>query len=310
MPNLISLEEVKTKLPLFAKIIDSSYKGMRYKADFIDIEFNEPFTAHVRSVIELQMGCSSRTKQRRGKPTGKRITVEKFQAALPPYLKLIPETWKALRHKAKFYDTEYKVEFEMYAGNVYRTGKGYCKERQAVEFRKAVMIPVEEIQQRLNSTYGNNFVIIEPSSYCGTNEMANFIIIGRGTVRCTVDNAIRGELTKNRGKRLLWRTNILVRDNYTCQVTGIKENLHAHHIFSKATHPELQFNENNGITLTSKIHREFHTIYGKTGTTLEQLQEFLNIKRRNLKTVVSQDTANKAFGTETFIVGNLEAFFI
>lgn len=51
-----------------------------------------------------------------------------------------------------------------------------------------------------------------------------------------------------------WRNAVLLRDNYTCQITGQKINLNVHHIFPRRDYPELSFNVENGIT----INREFH----------------------------------------------------
>ena len=280
MPKAITLDVIKTKLPSFVQIIDSSYRGIRYKAEFIDTEFNEPFTSKVSEVIKLQHGCKSRAKQRKSYKTGKRITEEEFVSKLPSYLRLIPNTWKGLRNKARFYDIEYQVEFEMIAGNTIGRCKGYCKERALVEFRKTIIVPVQEIQTRLNTIYGIDFVEILVDSYVGTNKPAIFDIKNSGTVKCRVDSALKGELSSNRGKRLLWRTNVLKRDNYKCQITGRTDDLHAHHIFSKSSCPERQFDESNGIILTGDIHREFHSIYGKIENTLDQLKEFIHNKSK------------------------------
>ena len=75
----------------------------------------------------------------------------------------------------------------------------------------------------------------------------------------------------------LWREAVFSRDNWTCQKCiqrgGI---LHAHHIFNFATHLDLRFAIDNGITLCKKCHKEFHKIYGNKNNTWEQLSEFLN----------------------------------
>lgn len=57
-----------------------------------------------------------------------------------------------------------------------------------------------------------------------------------------------------------WRKDVFVRDNYTCMECGNrskKDNpviLEAHHIKPFATHPELRFDINNGITLCRACH--------------------------------------------------------
>ena len=75
----------------------------------------------------------------------------------------------------------------------------------------------------------------------------------------------------------LWRDAVFTRDNYTDQKTGIRGGkLHPHHILNFSNHPELRFDVNNGITLSEKAHREFHSSYGKKNNTQKQLLEFLS----------------------------------
>lgn len=75
----------------------------------------------------------------------------------------------------------------------------------------------------------------------------------------------------------LWRKAVFLRDNFTCQKTGTKGGkLEAHHINNFSDFPELRTSIENGITLSKKVHREFHKIYGSSNNTKEQLIEFLN----------------------------------
>jgi 5-methylcytosine-specific restriction endonuclease McrA len=59
-----------------------------------------------------------------------------------------------------------------------------------------------------------------------------------------------------------WATQIKNRDEEACVYCGSKRNLNAHHILSKAKHPELALLINNGITLCWNCHVEEHKING------------------------------------------------
>lgn len=75
-----------------------------------------------------------------------------------------------------------------------------------------------------------------------------------------------------------WRKEVFERDNWNCQITGIKKNrknrLNAHHLFSWVDNLNLRFDVNNGISLIEEIHDLFHTLYGKGLNTKEQFLEF------------------------------------
>ena len=55
-----------------------------------------------------------------------------------------------------------------------------------------------------------------------------------------------------------WRTEVYIRDNFTCQICGSRGDIQAHHIKQWANHPELRYDINNGVTLCKKCHKELH----------------------------------------------------
>lgn len=62
---------------------------------------------------------------------------------------------------------------------------------------------------------------------------------------------------RSSGKYADWRKAILRRDNYTCQLCGIRGGkLVADHIFAWSTHPELRFELSNGRTLCVPCHKQ------------------------------------------------------
>ena len=84
-----------------------------------------------------------------------------------------------------------------------------------------------------------------------------------------------------------WVSNVLERDNRTCQCCGSKLNPQAHHLKSYAKHKELRTDVNNGITLCECCHSPmvlngFHQKYGTYNNTPEQLLEYIKIKRKEL----------------------------
>jgi 5-methylcytosine-specific restriction endonuclease McrA len=56
-----------------------------------------------------------------------------------------------------------------------------------------------------------------------------------------------------------WRKAVFDRDDYTCQECGVRGGqLHAHHVKPWATHPDLRYDVDNGLTLHAACHREVH----------------------------------------------------
>lgn len=79
-----------------------------------------------------------------------------------------------------------------------------------------------------------------------------------------------------------WRKAVFERDLYTCQCCGDKNGnghrieLNAHHIKNWKDNEILRYEVDNGVTLCERCHLDFHSKYGKTNNTSEQLIEFLN----------------------------------
>lgn len=68
---------------------------------------------------------------------------------------------------------------------------------------------------------------------------------------------------KNQSSYDEWRKQVLERDNYTCQITGIKaseEELDCHHIQPKADYQHLALDVSNGITVCQKAHDRIHAL--------------------------------------------------
>lgn len=59
-----------------------------------------------------------------------------------------------------------------------------------------------------------------------------------------------------------WAINNKKTFEYKCAHCGRKENLHSHHILPKNKYPQYAKDDNNGITLCNRCHKEFHKLYG------------------------------------------------
>lgn len=73
---------------------------------------------------------------------------------------------------------------------------------------------------------------------------------------------------------------VMARDNYTCQITGVISNGHnlvVHHIDGYNWCKEKRTNVDNGIVLCKQIHKLFHKLYGQGDNTEEQFNEFLEL---------------------------------
>lgn len=78
-----------------------------------------------------------------------------------------------------------------------------------------------------------------------------------------------------------WRDAIKERDNYTCRACGVRGSSHmaAHHLNAWFSFPEQRFDLNNGVTLCSGCHNEFHAIYGRGHNTKGQYIEWLGVRQ-------------------------------
>lgn len=74
-----------------------------------------------------------------------------------------------------------------------------------------------------------------------------------------------------------WRFKVYQRDNYSCKCCGDNAggNLNAHHLDGWDKHIDVRFDVNNGITLCSNCHFDFHSIYGFGNNTKQQFEEYI-----------------------------------
>lgn len=74
------------------------------------------------------------------------------------------------------------------------------------------------------------------------------------------------------------------RDDFTCQLCYIRGGkLNSHHLNSWNSFPEERFDVDNGITLCTECHNNFHDEYGRGNNTKEQFEEFKAKNRREVR---------------------------
>lgn len=102
-----------------------------------------------------------------------------------------------------------------------------------------------------------------------------------------------------------WRDAVYAKDWYTCQCCGKshKINKQAHHLYNFSEHEDLRYDVSFGITLCDECHYptfpgSFHNTYGTQNNTPEQLEEYINNKRKELG-------INIPFTIEAYLKGNI-----
>ena len=73
-----------------------------------------------------------------------------------------------------------------------------------------------------------------------------------------------------------FREAVMLRDNFTCQVTGQQGDLVVHHIEAVSLNKSRIFDVDNGITILRTVHDAFHSKYGKGHNTPEQWKDFIS----------------------------------
>jgi hypothetical protein len=90
-----------------------------------------------------------------------------------------------------------------------------------------------------------------------------------------------------------WRDKVYALDHYTCQCCLQSKNINkeAHHMYNFSENTDLRFDVNYGITMCYNCHSmyepgSFHHTYGTRNNTPEQLEEYINKKRKQLGIII------------------------
>ena len=74
-----------------------------------------------------------------------------------------------------------------------------------------------------------------------------------------------------------WRRKVRTQWEHRCVITGKKETLDSHHLFTRSVWANGAFDPKNGILLCSSIHWTFHKVFGSKRNTLDQFLEYLDM---------------------------------
>lgn len=84
------------------------------------------------------------------------------------------------------------------------------------------------------------------------------------------------------------KVQVFIRDNRTCDCCNKhKQNLNAHHLYSRDNNKDLMYDLDNLITLCVECHKEFHKKYGYGNNTKEQYIEFKQNKLECVESIES-----------------------
>lgn len=78
------------------------------------------------------------------------------------------------------------------------------------------------------------------------------------TPRQYAGNTSAGSVKENNMTQTQWNSEVLERDDYTCQRCGANTCLDAAHIIARSQAPQLRYDTRNGITLCRSCHQRFH----------------------------------------------------
>lgn len=81
-----------------------------------------------------------------------------------------------------------------------------------------------------------------------------------------------------------WASEVKRRDHYTCVICGRKGvALNSHHLNAWAQFPDERYDVDNGVSLCTFHHEDFHNKYGKGKNTKEQFEEYRVIAEALIK---------------------------
>lgn len=111
------------------------------------------------------------------------------------------------------------------------------------------------------------------------------------------------ERIRNSPEYAEWRMNIFKKDWFTCQCCGGRKNIQAHHIVPFSECEDLRLDTSNGMCLCRDCHQSsikgsFHNLYSTHNNTPDELEKYINAKRKQLGITIP-------FSLQLYLDGNI-----
>ena len=171
---------------------------------------------------------------------------------------------------------------------------GCIRDKNLVGKRYGRLLVIDRASNRKNNRVtwnclcdcGNRTEVLTPSLISGNTKSCGCLfseLVGENHPNynpdLTDEERLKDRYQLNGNNMVTWRNNIYTRDNYTCQICNqYGANLNAHHLNGWNAFPEQRFDLDNGVTLCTDCHKEFHSQYGYGDNTREQFNEYATSK--------------------------------
>lgn len=139
---------------------------------------------------------------------------------------------------------------------------------------------------------------------CGLQERIKNMPRGENSPYWKGDSVLENRRARDSYKYDNWRKAVFEKDDYTCQCCGKRGGkLNAHHLYDFAQYKDKRYDIFNGITLCSGHHDSnikgsFHNTMGTNYKTPQELEDYINSKRKELN-------INIPFSLESYLAGNI-----
>lgn len=307
MGKKLTLEEVKFRVKKVnnkVEIVDSFYNGANEKMTCRCTKCNHVWGITYAKLMSKR-GCPNCYELRRGKTRKLNMDiVKKRLTSIKSDVEIIDKKYinskTKMNCRCKKCGNIWKVNFDKLTQ---KRSCPKCAVKYRADLKRRDMITVKKELKKINP----NIKIIDEIYKNDDTKMQckclvcnrlwsvtwNNLYSGKGCPNCAVyrrsgsnnykfnPNLTQEERMKNRyelgGQNIVkWRKQIFVRDNYRCKICEKQGgNLNAHHLNSYHAFPDERFKIDNGVTLCTKHHKEFHKQFGYRNNTKEQFEEYM-----------------------------------